>query len=94
MKFAVMTNMVLARTSLRLWKRFCSGFKPDHRLITGLFNTHWSVPFFFFSTFAFSIVGATTTGSLAFTNFTSLEIFIAELLSLVCPNPVLSEKVF
>ena len=60
----------------------------------GLFNTRWSVTFFFFSTFAFSTVGVTTTGSLAFTNFTSLEMFTAELISPVYPNLVLSEKVF
>ena len=36
LKFAVMTHMVHSRTSLRSWKRFCSGCKPDHRLITGL----------------------------------------------------------
>ena len=35
----------------------------------------------------------TTTGSLAFTNFTSLEIFTAELLSPVYPNPVLLKEV-
>ena len=36
LKSAVMTQMVHSRTSLRSWKRFCSGFRPDHRLITGL----------------------------------------------------------
>ena len=36
LKSAVMTHMVRSRTSLRSWKRFCSGFKLDHRLITGL----------------------------------------------------------
>ena len=36
LKSAVMTHMVCSRTSLRSLKRFCSGFKPDHRLITGL----------------------------------------------------------
>ena len=60
----------------------------------GLFNTSWSTTFFFYSTFAFSTVETTTVNSLAFTNFTSLEMFIAELLYLVYPNPVLSKKVF
>ena len=36
LKAAMMTHMVRSRTSLRSWKRFCSGFKPNHRLITGL----------------------------------------------------------
>ena len=36
LKSVVMTQMVHSRTSLRWWKRFCSGCKPDHRLITGL----------------------------------------------------------
>ena len=36
LKPAVMTHMVRSRTSLRSWKRFCSSFKPDHRLIMGL----------------------------------------------------------
>ena len=58
--------------------------------LRGLFNIHWSATFFFFSPFVYSIVEATTTGSLALTNFTSLEIFTAELLSPVFPNPVLS----
>ena len=62
--------------------------------LRGLFNTHWSAIFFFFSNLAFSTVGATTIGYLAFTNFTSLKIFTAELLSRMYPNPVLSEKVF
>ena len=60
----------------------------------GLFNTRWLATFFFFSTFAFSTVGATTIGSLAFTNFTSLEIFTAELISPMCPSPVLLKKDF
>ena len=60
----------------------------------GLFNTCWSAAFLALSSFAFSIVGATTTGSLVFINFTSLEIFIVELLSPVYPNPILSEKCF
>ena len=47
-----------------------------------------------FSHPAFSTAGATTTSSLAFTNFTSLEIFIVELLSPVYPNSVLSKKGF
>ena len=33
---AVMTQMVHSRTSLQSWKRFCSDFRPDHRLITRL----------------------------------------------------------
>ena len=36
LKSTVMTQMVHSRTSLRSWKRFCSGCRPDHRLITGL----------------------------------------------------------
>ena len=59
-----------------------------------LLNSHWSATFFFFSTFSFSTVEAPTVSSLAFTNFTSLEMFTAELLSSVYPNPILSEKVF
>ena len=62
--------------------------------LRGLFCTLWSATIFFFSTFAFSTVGATTIGSLAFTNFISLEMFTAKLLSPVYPNPFLSEKVF
>ena len=36
LKSVVMTQMVHSMTSLWSWKRFCSGCKPDHRLITGL----------------------------------------------------------
>ena len=36
LKAAMMTYMVRFRTSLRSWKRFCSGFRLDHRLITRL----------------------------------------------------------
>ena len=36
LKSAVMTQMLHSRTSLRSWKRFCSGCKLDHRLIMGL----------------------------------------------------------
>ena len=36
LKSAVMIQMVHSRTSLRLWKRFCSGCKPNHKLIMGL----------------------------------------------------------
>ena len=36
LKSAMMTHMVLSKTSLRSWKTFCSGFRPNHRLITGL----------------------------------------------------------
>ena len=36
LKSAVMTHMVHSRTSLRSWKRFCSGCRLDHKLITRL----------------------------------------------------------
>ena len=62
--------------------------------LQGLFSTHWSTIFFFFSTFGFLTVGTTPFGSLAFTNFTSLVTLTPELLSLVYPNPILSEKDF
>ena len=44
--------------------------------------------------FTFLAFVVATIGSLAFTNFTSLEILAAELLSLVYRNPVLLEKDF
>ena len=62
--------------------------------LQGLFNTLCSAIFFFFSTLAFSTFGTTAIGSLAFTNFTSLEMFTAELLPPVYHNPVSLEKVF
>ena len=36
LKSAMMTHMVRSKTSLQSWKRLCSGFRTDHRLITGL----------------------------------------------------------
>ena len=36
LKSVVLTHMVHSRTTLRSWKRFCSGYIPDHRLIMGL----------------------------------------------------------
>ena len=36
LKSTMMTHIVRSRPSLQSWKRFCSGFRPDHRLITGL----------------------------------------------------------
>ena len=96
LKSTMMAYMVCSRTSLWFWRWSPFGFRPDHWLVArrGLFNILWSATFFSFSTFVFSIVRATTTGSLAFTNFTSLEIFTAELLSSVYSNSVLSEKGF
>ena len=55
-------------------------------------NTRWSATFLFFSSFTFSAIVATTISSLVFTNFTSLEILIAELLSPIYPNLVLGKK--
>ena len=36
LKSAVMTHMIRSITSLWSWTRYCSGFRPDHRLISGL----------------------------------------------------------
>ena len=36
LKATVITHMIRSRTFLQSWKRFCSGFKLDHRLIMGL----------------------------------------------------------
>ena len=94
LKSAVMIQMVHSRTSLRLWKRFCSGCKPNHKLIMGLVQHPLVSYILLLLTFVFSTVEATTSSSLAFTNFTSLGMFTAELLSPMYPNLVLSEKVF
>ena len=94
LKLAVMTQMIHSRTSLISWKRFYSSCKPDHGLITGLVQHPLVNYILFFSPFVFSTIVTTTTGFLAFTNFTSLEIFMAKLLSPMYPNPIFSEKVF
>ena len=94
LKSTMMANMVRSWTSLWVWSWSPFGFSLTVDWLRGLFNTHWSAIFFFSSTFAFSTVGTTPFGSLAFTNFTSLVTLTFELLSLVYPNPVLSKKVF
>ena len=60
----------------------------------GLVKNRWSVTFRFFSDFTFSTTEVSTTDSLAFTNFISLDILTAELLSPVYPNPLMSENGF
>ena len=49
LKSAMMTHMVRSRTSLWSWTRLGSGFKPAHRLITGLVQhpliSHILLPF-------------------------------------------------
>ena len=49
LKSIVMTHMVRSRTSLWSWTRFSSGFRPAHRLITGLVQhpliSHILLPF-------------------------------------------------
>ena len=62
--------------------------------LRGFINTRWSVTFLYFSSFTFTTFVVATIGSLTFTNFISLDILAAELLSPLYPNLLLSEKGF
>ena len=62
--------------------------------LEGFIKTRWSITFLFFSAFTFSTVVIATIGSLAFTNFISLDILALELFSPVYHNLFLLEKGF
>ena len=94
LKSAVMTHMVHFRTFLWSWKRFCSGYRPDHKLITGLVHHPLVSHILLLLTLSLLHNKSNYNRLFSFTNFTSLEIFTVELLSPVYTNPVLSKKVF
>ena len=79
-----------------VWGPLCA-FGRDFLLALGLatngfggfVKTFWTITFGFFST-----IGVATIGSLALTNFISLDILALELLSLVHPKLLLSEEGF
>ena len=94
LKSTMMAYMVCSRTSLWFWRWSPFGFRPDHWLVArrGLFNILWSATFFSFSTFVFSIVRATTTGSLAFTRYSRLNYFLQCIPIRFCQRKVFDEK--